>query len=159
MVNYILTIIVDISVELRTSLVEEYANERKPTDGLLVLPSRFGLRLTKEDRLEYHEFPIATSARLIPSLYTFFEDFKYLEAYTYYIKRLYGLIDISIWRTISLIFILPLEEGTAILGVLYAIRYYTLIPPDLKSDDKLLVKSTRSKPDKRAIYEIAKLAY
>ncbi|KAJ5589606.1 hypothetical protein N7537_012284 [Penicillium hordei] len=33
MANYVLTIMVDIGVELRTSLVEEYANERKPTDG------------------------------------------------------------------------------------------------------------------------------
>ncbi|KAJ5927035.1 hypothetical protein N7516_008808, partial [Penicillium verrucosum] len=33
---------------------------------------------------------------LIPSLYIFFEGFKYLEAYTYYIKRLYSPIDISI---------------------------------------------------------------
>jgi hypothetical protein len=33
------------------------------------------------------------------------------------------------------------------------------MPPDLKSDNELLAKLTRAKPDKRAIYEIAKLAY
>lgn len=33
---------------------------------------------------------------LIPSLYTFFEDLKYLEACAYCVKRLCGLIDISI---------------------------------------------------------------
>lgn len=33
MANHMLTIMVDIGAELRTSLVEEYANKRKPTDG------------------------------------------------------------------------------------------------------------------------------
>jgi hypothetical protein len=33
MANDVLTIMADIGAELRTSLVEEYANERKPTDG------------------------------------------------------------------------------------------------------------------------------
>lgn len=41
---------------------------------------------------------------LIPSLYTFFEDFKYLEACAHCVKRLCGPIDMSIWRTISSIF-------------------------------------------------------
>jgi hypothetical protein len=36
-------------------------------------------------------------------------------------------------------------------------RHYTLIPLDPKKDNDLLVKSTRAKPDKRAIYEIAEL--
>lgn len=31
--------------------------------------------------------------------------------------------------------------------------------PDLKSDDELLAKSTRAKPNKRAIYKMAKLAH
>lgn len=33
------------------------------------------------------------------------------------------------------------------------------MPPDPKSDDELLAKSTRPKPDERAIYEMAELAY
>lgn len=127
---------------------------------------------------------------LIPSLYTFFEDFKYLEACAHCVKRLCGPIDMSIWRTMSSIFIPPSEEGTATLGAvdsliqtsestfrrqqakdierletgylqiwLYAMRHYTLMPPDPKSDDELLAKSSRSKPDERAIYEMAELAH
>ncbi|KAJ6112292.1 hypothetical protein N7523_002114 [Penicillium sp. IBT 18751x] len=127
---------------------------------------------------------------LIPSLYTFFEDFKYLEACAHCVKRLCGPIDISIWRTMSSIFLPSSEEGTAnprALGCLiqtsestfrrqpatdverletgylqvwlYTMRHYTLMPPDPKSDDDLLAKSTRAKPDERAIYEMAELAH
>lgn len=127
---------------------------------------------------------------LIPSLYTFFEDFKYLEACAHCVKRLCGPIEMSIWRTMSSIFIPPSEEGTATSGAadsliqtsestfrrqpatdmerletgylqiwLYAMRHYTLMPPDPKSDDELLAKSTRAKPDERAIYEMAELAH
>ncbi|CAG7925989.1 unnamed protein product [Penicillium olsonii] len=127
---------------------------------------------------------------LIPSLFTFFEDFKYLEACAHCIKRLCGPINLSIWRTMSSIFIPPSEEGTATSGAadsliqtsestfrrqpatdmerletgylqiwLYAMRHYTLMPPDPKSDDELLAKSTRAKPDERAIYEMAELAH
>ncbi|CAG8947720.1 unnamed protein product [Penicillium salamii] len=127
---------------------------------------------------------------LIPSLFTFFEDFKYLEACAHCIKRLCGPINMSIWRTMSSIFIPPSEEGTAASGAadsliqtsestfrrqpatdmerletgylqiwLYAMRHYTLMPPDPKSDDELLAKSTRAKPDERAIYEMAELAH
>ncbi|OQE71137.1 hypothetical protein PENNAL_c0111G05900 [Penicillium nalgiovense] len=127
---------------------------------------------------------------LIPSLYTFFEDFKYLEACAHCIKRLCGPIDMSIWRTMSSIFIPPSKEGTATSGAadsliqtsestfrrqpatdierletgylqiwLYAMRHYTLMPPDPKSDDELLAKSNRAKPDERAIYEMAELAH
>ncbi|KAJ6018563.1 hypothetical protein N7522_002027 [Penicillium canescens] len=126
---------------------------------------------------------------MIPSLYTFFEDFKYLEACAHCVKRLCGPIDMSIWRTMSSIFNPPSEEGTAPSGAadsliqtsestfrrqpatdmerletgylqiwLYAMRHYTLMPPDPKSDDELLAKSTRAKPDERAIYEMAELA-
>ncbi|KAJ5443130.1 hypothetical protein N7445_004243 [Penicillium cf. griseofulvum] len=126
---------------------------------------------------------------LIPSLYTFFEDFKYLEACAHCVKRLCGPIDMSIWRTMSSIFP-PSEEGTATSGAadsliqtsestfrrqpatdmerletgylqiwLYAMRHYTLMPPDPKSDDELLAKSSRAKPDERAIYEMAELAH
>ena len=33
------------------------------------------------------------------------------------------------------------------------------MPPDPKSEDELLAKSTRAKPDERAIYEMAELAH
>ena len=128
---------------------------------------------------------------LIPSLYTFFEDFKYLEACAHCVKRLCDPIDQSIWRTMSSIFVSPLstDERIANPGVtdsliqtsestfrrqsatdmecletgylqiwLYTMRHYMLMPPDPKSDDDLLAKSTRAKPDERAIYEMAELA-
>lgn len=125
---------------------------------------------------------------LIPSLYTFFEDFKYLEACAHCVKRLCGPIDMSIWRTMSSIFKPPEEPATpgaadsliqtsestfrrqpaaemerletGYLQIwLYAMRHHTLMPPDPKSDDDLLVKPTRPKPDERAIYEMAELAH
>ncbi|KAJ5480511.1 hypothetical protein N7530_006020, partial [Penicillium desertorum] len=37
---------------------------------------------------------------VILSLYTFFKDFKYLEAYTYYIKRLYENYKCNIYSTL-----------------------------------------------------------
>ncbi|KAJ5588730.1 hypothetical protein N7537_011408 [Penicillium hordei] len=252
----------DIGAELRTSLVEEYANERKPTDGeiyrkirqyegdydetfrerwfetitylqhiwdfwsslvasdhaslkkidqntvnplQLLAPGKSrtdgrtacGMILSGQAFAEFsdEERRIIWSRMqnfdgLIPSLYTFFEDFKYLETCAHCVKRLCGPIDMSIWRTMSSIFIPPSEEGTATSGAvdsliqtsestfrrqqatdmerletgylqiwLYAMRHYTLMPPDPKSDDELLAKSTRSKPDERAIYEMAELAH
>lgn len=129
---------------------------------------------------------------LIPSLYTFFEDFKYLETCAHCVKRLCGPIGISIWQTMSSIFIPSscsaegavnpevtesliqtsesnfrrqpatdmerLESGYLQLW-LYTMRHYTLMPPDPKRDDDLLAKSTRAKPDERAIYEMAELAH
>jgi hypothetical protein len=37
-------------------------------------------------------------------------------------------------------------------------QYYPLMPPDLKGNDELLVKLSYAIADKRAIYEMAKLA-
>lgn len=48
---------------------------------------------------------------LIPSLYTFFEDFKYLESCAHCIKRLFGPSSSSIRETMSSMFIPCLEEG------------------------------------------------
>ncbi|KAJ5463444.1 hypothetical protein N7475_008388 [Penicillium sp. IBT 31633x] len=97
---------------------------------------------------------------LILSLYTFFEDFKYLEAYTYYIKRLYENHKFNIHSTLRRGNRDFRGSGFPYLDLrLYVIRHYTLMPPDPKSDNELLAKLTRAKPDKRAIYEIAKLAY
>lgn len=45
MANHVLTIMVDIGAELRTSLVEKYANERKPTDGEIYRKMRLRGRL------------------------------------------------------------------------------------------------------------------
>jgi hypothetical protein len=41
---------------------------------------------------------------------------------------------------------------------LYAMRHYTLMPPDSKKEDDLLANPSRAKPDQRAIYEMAELA-
>jgi hypothetical protein len=46
---------------------------------------------------------------LIPSLYTLFEDFKYLESCAYCVKRLIGP-STSIWETMSSMFVLQSES-------------------------------------------------
>lgn len=48
---------------------------------------------------------------LIPSLYTFFEDFKYLESCAHCIKRLFSPSSSSVRETMSSMFIPSLEEG------------------------------------------------
>ncbi|KAJ0418856.1 hypothetical protein BJY00DRAFT_324647 [Aspergillus carlsbadensis] len=118
---------------------------------------------------------------LIPSLYTFFEDFKYLESCSRCIKRLIGPSTSSVWGSMSYIFtpsegdegVIQTSESTvrmerasdaerlekAYLQVwLYAMRHYPLMPPDPKNDDDLLAKPARGKADDRVIYEMAELA-
>ncbi|RHZ60740.1 DUF3723 domain-containing protein [Aspergillus thermomutatus] len=121
---------------------------------------------------------------LVPSLYTFFEDFKYLESCAHCVKRLFSSSSESVWKTMSSIFVpysgseveerlIQTSESTfrrepatdaerldmGYLQIwLYAMRHYPLMPPDPKSDDDLLAKSSRAKADKRAIYEMAELA-
>ncbi|KAJ5142480.1 uncharacterized protein N7515_001267 [Penicillium bovifimosum] len=124
---------------------------------------------------------------LVPSLYTFFEDFKYLESCAHCVKRLFGP-STSIWQSMSSMFVpqSDSEDGTGVEESLiqtsestfrhqratdverletgywqiwlYAMRHYTLMPPDPKKEDDLLAKSARAKPDQRAIYEMAELA-
>jgi hypothetical protein len=125
---------------------------------------------------------------LIPSLYTFFEDFKYLESCAQCVKRLFGP-SISIWQTMSSIFVpgsnsnRSSEAGQGLIQTsesnfrrqqatdmarletgyvqvwLYAMRHYPLMPPDPKNEDDLLARPTRAKPDQRAIFEMAELAH
>lgn len=121
---------------------------------------------------------------LIPSLYTFFEDFKYLESCAHCVKRLFGPQTESVWQTMRSMFIPSLDseaeesfiqtsESTfrrqratdverlemGYLQVwLYTMRHYPLMPPDPKKEDDLLAKPVRVKADERAIYEMAELA-
>lgn len=118
---------------------------------------------------------------LIPSLYTFFEDFKYLESCSRCVKRLIGPSTNSVWKSMSSIFI-PSEGGEGVIQTsestfrserasdaerldkgylqvwLYAMRHYPLMPPDPKNDDDLLAKPERGKADDRVIYDMAELA-
>lgn len=121
---------------------------------------------------------------LIPSLYTFFEDFKYLESCVHCVKRLFGPLTKSVWETMRSMFI-PFSDSEAEESViqtsestfrrqratdverldtgylqvwLYAMRHYPLMPLDPKNDDDLLAKPARAKADERAIYEMAELA-
>ncbi|KAJ5201719.1 uncharacterized protein N7498_006382 [Penicillium cinerascens] len=57
-----------------------YIYRRRAFNRLLAIP-----RLWQGIRISIQDFD-----GLILSLYTFFKDFKYLESYTYYVKRLYG---------------------------------------------------------------------
>ncbi|KAE8410244.1 hypothetical protein BDV36DRAFT_302927 [Aspergillus pseudocaelatus] len=120
---------------------------------------------------------------LVPSLYTFFEDFKYLENCAQCIKRLFGPVNESIWNTMKHMFhgSPDLEEDCLIqtsecterlqragsaerldLGYrqvwLFAMRNYTLMPTDPKNDDDLLAKPNRAMADARTIYDMADLA-
>ncbi|KAJ5318586.1 hypothetical protein N7476_005006 [Penicillium atrosanguineum] len=52
---------------------------------------------------------------LIPSLYTFFEDFKYLESCAHCVKRLYGPSTGSVWETMSSMFAASSEEEEEVL--------------------------------------------
>ncbi|KAL6229549.1 hypothetical protein BDW75DRAFT_249578 [Aspergillus navahoensis] len=118
---------------------------------------------------------------LIPSLYTFFEDFKYLESCSRCVKRLIGPSTNSVWKSMSSIFI-PSEGGEGLVQTsestfrserasdaerldkgylqvwLYAMRHYPSMPPDPKNDDDLLAKPEWGKADDRVIYEMAELA-
>lgn len=119
---------------------------------------------------------------LVPSLYTFFEDFKYLESCAHCVRRLFGPSTDSVWETMSSMFIPSSDEASVVqtcesafrreraaategldkgyLQVwLYAMRHYPLMPPDPKKDDDLLAKPVRAKADERAIYEMAELAH
>ncbi|GAA87890.1 hypothetical protein AKAW_06004 [Aspergillus luchuensis IFO 4308] len=121
---------------------------------------------------------------LVPSLYTFFEDFKYLESCAHCVKRLFGPSAESVWETMRSMFIpssnlegeecvIQTSESTfrrqratdverlnmGYLQVwLYAMRHYPLMPSDPKKVDDLLAKPIRAKADERAIYEMAELA-
>ncbi|KAL3439931.1 hypothetical protein BJX65DRAFT_291353 [Aspergillus insuetus] len=119
--------------------------------------------------------------KLVPSLHTFFEDFKYLESCGHCVKRLFGPSTESVWKTMSSMFMPSSDEESVVQtsestfrreqsanaeGLekgyvqiwLYAMRHYPLMPPDPKKDDDLLAKPTRAKADERAIYEMAELA-
>jgi hypothetical protein len=119
---------------------------------------------------------------LIPSLYTFFQDFKYLETCALCIKRLIPPPRNSIKQSMQAIFVASPEteeksliqtseicfyEGRADSSErldmayrqiwLYAMRHYPLMPRDparsLKSN------RNRQKPDKHTIHDMAKLAH
>lgn len=120
---------------------------------------------------------------LVPSLYTFFEDFKYLESCAHCIKRLFGASKGSIHATMKQMFVAPpdMRDNCLIqtsestfrrarmdsaecfnLGYrqiwLSAMRHYHLMPPDPKSHDKLLAKPNCATADVRVVYEMAQLA-
>jgi hypothetical protein len=107
---------------------------------------------------------------VVPSLYTFFEDFKYLESCAHCVKRLFSSSSESVWKTMSSMFVpysgsemeerlIQTSESTfrrepatdaerldmGYLQIwLYAMRRYPLMPPDPKSDDNFLAKSSRA---------------
>ncbi|KAJ5198755.1 uncharacterized protein N7498_007872 [Penicillium cinerascens] len=120
---------------------------------------------------------------LIPSLYTFFEDFKYLESCSQCVKRLFEPSDKTMWESMSHMFSIAEDSNNGILIQtsefsyrrqnaedydclnmayrqiwLYAMRHYPCMPADSKNDDELLAKPNRAKADVCAIYEMADLA-
>ncbi|KAJ5185556.1 hypothetical protein N7472_010396 [Penicillium cf. griseofulvum] len=165
----ILTINEDIGKELRASLVEEYTNQKKPTDREIYRKIR---QYKGEDNEAFRErnrylrrafdrllavpglwlngIRISVLHRLIASGYS--EDT--VEALQL-LAPSKSRTDIKTARRLVLGGYLESEEDYS---ELYTIRYYTLIPPDLKKEDDLLAKLSRAKLDQRAIYEIAELA-
>lgn len=120
----------------------------------------------------------------MPSLYTFFEDFKYLESCVHCVKWLCGHLEMSIWSTLHHMFIAASEtkadcliqtsestfqqmctESMECLDLaywqiwLYAMWYYSLMPSDSKSEDELLVKLNCVKADECVVYEMAELTH
>ncbi|OJD11086.1 hypothetical protein AJ78_08071 [Emergomyces pasteurianus Ep9510] len=121
---------------------------------------------------------------LVPSLHTFFEDFKYLESCAQCIKRLFSPPDESIWKSMTHMFetspeteedcLVQTSESTFrkthMAGMerldiayrqvwLYAMRHYPSMPADPKNDDDLLAKPNRAKADECVVYEMAELAH
>ncbi|KAG2016787.1 hypothetical protein GB937_005988 [Aspergillus fischeri] len=150
--------------------------------GLVLGGQAFAEFTDEERRVIWNR--LANFDGLVLSLYKFFEDFKYLESCAHCVKRLFGSSTESVWKTMSSIFVpysgseveerlIQTSESTfrreaatdaecldiGYLQIwLYAMRHYPLMPPDPKSDDELLAKSSRAIADKRAIYEMAELA-
>lgn len=120
---------------------------------------------------------------LVPSLYTFFEDFKYIESCAHCIKRLLGPLEGPVYATMKQMFVAPPEtEGDCLIQTsesafrrtrvssieqfelgyrqvwLYAMRHFPLMPPDPKADTKLQANSNRAKADEHTVHEMARLA-
>ncbi|CBF84445.1 hypothetical protein AN9021.2 [Aspergillus nidulans FGSC A4] len=119
---------------------------------------------------------------IIPSLYTFWEDFKYLECCAQCIRRLFGQVNGSIWNTMKHMFVGTADEDYGIVQTsefsfrrqtagnnerldlgyrqlwLYAMRNYRLLPQPAKEEEELLVKPSRREADDRVLYEMAELA-
>lgn len=158
-------------------------NDAKKACGLILSGQAFA-EFSDEDRRTIWN-RMKNFDGLIPSLYTFFEDFKYLESCVHCVKRLYGPSTKSVWEAMRSIFV-PFSDSdteesviqtsectfrhqratdmerleTGYLQVwLYAMRHYPLMPPDPKKDDDLLAKPARAKADARVIYEMAELAH
>lgn len=119
---------------------------------------------------------------IIPSLFTFWEDFKYFESCAHCIRRLFGAVDRSIWNTMKHMFVDTASESNGLIQTsaysfrqqvasgserldigyrqlwLYAMRNYDLMPQPTKDDAELLAKPSRREVDERVLYDMAELA-
>ncbi|KAA8652086.1 DUF3723 domain-containing protein [Aspergillus tanneri] len=156
--------------------------DAKKAGGLILGGQAFAEFSEEERRIIWNR--MKTFNGLVPSLYTFFEDFKYLESCAHCVKRLFGASTESVWNTMSSMFIPSLDSEAEEIVIqvsestfrheratdaerldkgylqvwLYAMRHYPLMPPAPKNDDDLLAKPARARADERAIYEMAELA-
>jgi hypothetical protein len=121
---------------------------------------------------------------VIPSLYTFFEDFKYLESCAQCLKQILGPQVASIWENMKRLFLpSPKGERECLIQTtarcfrrqrlddmksleicyrqvwLFAMRNYFLMPRVSDKHDELLAKPDRPRADKRTLYEMAELAH
>ncbi|CAG8416235.1 unnamed protein product [Penicillium salamii] len=120
---------------------------------------------------------------IIPSLYTFFEDFKYLEACSHCVKQIFNVPAVSIKDTMKHSYtpkptaenLFPVQDSEKSFSYhridlnecfdmayrqiwLFAMRNYLLIPRVTESEDKLLAKPGLIKPDAQTLYNMAMLA-
>ncbi|KAJ5346798.1 uncharacterized protein N7506_000051, partial [Penicillium brevicompactum] len=121
---------------------------------------------------------------LIPSLYSFFEDFKYLEACSHCVRQMIGVPLSSIKNTMKHSFTPgPASEKSFPIQVsersfsylnftqeqcfdlayrqvwLFAMRNYPLMPRVAEVNDKLLAKPGLIKADAQVLYDMAKLSH
>ncbi|KAJ5793401.1 uncharacterized protein N7503_009379 [Penicillium pulvis] len=75
-------------------------------DGRVLSSAAFGY-FTKTERISIAQ-RLSDFMGLIPSLHTFFKDFKIIKSYSHCLKRLFSYIDYLIARTMGYIFHPPL---------------------------------------------------
>ncbi|GFF50438.1 hypothetical protein IFM46972_09044 [Aspergillus udagawae] len=77
--------------------------DSKMARGLVLSGQAFAEFSEEERRVIWNQ--LANFNRLVPSLYKFFEDFKYLESCAHCVKRLFSSLTESVWKTMSSIFV------------------------------------------------------
>ncbi|CAG8218000.1 unnamed protein product [Penicillium salamii] len=149
--------------------------------GMTLSGQAFGLFDEQERKAIWSR--LETFQGIIPSLYTFFEDFKYLEACSHCVKQIISAPVVSIKNTMKHSYgpnltienSFPIQESETSFFYrqlspdecfdiayrqiwLFAMRNYLLMPRVTESEERLLAKPGLIKPDAQVLYNMAKLA-